>query len=282
MKLFDSHSHINFKDFKDDYKDVIKRALDKEIGLLVCGSQYTTSRRAIEISEEFSDSPVFGAVGLHPIQLFDFLFDEQEANFQTRAEEFDYEAYTQMAKNPKVKAIGEIGLEYFHLDKIKINKKEAKEKQKKILTEQLKLAQELNLPALLHCRGSADSPNDAYLDLFEIIKVFPKIKGVMHCYSNFDLEILDKFLKTGLYFGFNGVITFYKPEKFKNIILGVPIERILLETDCPYLTPEPHRGKRNEPAYVEFVANKIAEILRMNVEDVSNQTVKNSRELFNL
>ena len=282
MYLFDSHSHVNFNDFKDDYKEVIRRALDKDIGMIIPGSQQSTSKRAVAIANEYNSEKVYAAVGLHPIQLFEIFLSEEGKKFTSRAEEFDYDLYKILAQDKKVKAIGEVGLEYFHIKDLKIDQKEAQEKQKKALLLQIKLAKELNLPIILHCRDSDKNQNDAYLDLLEILKKEKNVKGVLHCYGCFDEKITKEFLKLGLYFSFNGVITFLKNEKFKELILGLPQERIFVETDCPYLTPEPYRGKRNEPIYVEFVAMKIAEFLGKNIEEVSAFTVKNSRTFFDL
>lgn len=282
MFLFDSHSHVNFKDFENDYKDVINFALKKDIGIMIAGSQESTSKRAVAIAEEFADSEVYAAVGLHPIQLFEMHIKENDVNFKSRAEDFDYEKYKVMAKNNKVKAIGEVGIEYYRIKDLAVEERKVKQKQADILNQQIDLAKELDLPLILHCRSTKEDQNKAYLDLLNILKNQTGARGVLHSYGCFDKKITQQFLDLGLYIGFNGIITFADFEKYQNLIVGLPLDRILVETDCPYLTPEPYRGKRNQPAYVEFVALKIAQIYRKKIDEISKITVANSRKLFDL
>jgi len=277
--LIDTHAHLNFSDFKDDYPEVIKRAQEKNVVMINVGSQLSTSERAVNIAEQFEKT--YAAVGLHPIQLEDFEVKEEGVSFRSRAEVFHRETYELLAAKKKVVAIGECGLDYYHISQER-DIFDVKEKQKETLQQQINLANKFDLPLILHCRGSKDNPKDAYLDLLdEIKKNLPKKRGVLHCFGS-DYEIAKQFLELGFYLGFTGVITFDKTGQSQNVISQMPPERILSETDCPYLTPEPYRGKRNEPVNVEYVIRKIAEIRQLPYEKAVNLTASNAKALFNL
>ncbi|MEK7511980.1 MAG: TatD family hydrolase [Patescibacteria group bacterium] len=277
--MFDTHAHLNFNAYKNDLEEVAKRALEKNITLINVGSQISTSRRAIEIADQHDK--MFAAIGLHPIHLQDMTVEEEGVAFTTRKEEFDHSAYRELAYNKKVVAIGETGLDYFHVfDEDK--REDIIEYQKKVFTQHIKLANEVNLPMIIHCRGTKEDISGAYHDLLnEIKKNLPVKRGVLHCYVG-PVELVPEFVELGFYFGFNGVVTFDKTGKLEQIALTVPLERILTETDCPYLTPAPYRGKRNEPAYVEFVAQKLADIRKMPLEELIRVTDENARRLFKL
>jgi TatD DNase family protein len=278
--LIDSHSHVNFNTFKDDHDEVIKRALDKNIWLINVGSQYSTSERAVKIAENYPTG-VFAAIGLHPIHLEKGMVNEEETQFKTVKEDFILENYRLLARQPKVVAIGETGLDYYRLNITNQSEKEIKDKQKKVFREHLILANELNLPLILHCRGSKDNPKDAYEEMLEILAEQKDLRGVIHCFGS-SLEIAQRFFDLGFYIGFTGIITFEKANKLQEVVKNLPLEKILIETDCPYLAPEPYRGKRNEPMYVEFVARKIADIKKIEFKEVANITVKNTIKLFRL
>lgn len=287
--LIDTHAHVNFNAFRDDADQVIKRTLAQDTWLINVGSQFETSERTVEFAQKYP-TKVFAAVGLHPSHLEEGIVDEGEVHFRSRKEEFDIAAYRLLAQRPKVVAIGEFGLDYYRLSDGESQIKTKKSKQLAVFKEQLGLARELNLPAILHCRGSKENPADAYLELLETLKqataafagrASDKLRGVIHCFGS-TLDIARKFIDLGFYIGFTGIITFPKTDKLKEVVGGIPIEKILTETDCPYLTPEPYRGKRNEPLYVEFVARKIAEIKKMDFEAVAKITSQNAKELFNL
>lgn len=277
--IIDTHAHVNFKDFKDDYQEVLNRAHEKNIAIINVGSQISTSRRAADLAQKFDKT--FAAVGLHPVHLQNFEISEEHASFQTRAEDFEYAVYQDLARLPQVVAIGECGLDYYHLHKAQ-DIIEAKEKQKQSLHLQIELANEENLPLILHCRGSQENPQDAYLDLLsELKKHLPKSRGVIHCFGS-NWQIAKQYIELGFYLGFNGIITFDKSGFLAEIIMQMPIDRILTETDCPYLTPEPFRGKRNEPAYVEYVVKKIAQIRQDSFENIAQKTTANAKNLFDL
>jgi len=259
--LFDTHSHINFNAYKDDGEAVIGRALEAGVWMINAGSQHSTSRRAVEYAEKYKEG-VYAAVGLHPSHV---------------AEVFDAGKYGELLKNPKVVAVGEIGLEYG--DGIS---QEAKDKQKEVLAQQVELAQQAGKPIIFHCRK-------AYDDLIELLEMFsfgcahcphscsPKLRGVIHCFMG-RLPQAEKFLEMGFHLGFNGIITYARD--YDKVIKKIPLEKILLETDCPYLSPVPHRKERNEPLYLKHIAEKLAEIKGVSFEEVAARTTKNARELF--
>jgi TatD DNase family protein len=283
--LIDTHAHLNFNAYKEDADEVIGRALDNGVWMINVGSQYKTSQRAVEIAEKYENG-VYAAVGLHPIHLTEGIFktkiDEEEIAFNTGEEDFDYEKYKELAlrRSPeqaraKVVAIGEIGLDYYYRPKTKKKLNEFKEKQKEVFLKQLELARELNLPVIFHCRM-------AHQDLLEILNfqfsVFNfQLKGVIHCFTG-NLEQARKYMDMGFYLGFNGII--FKMD-LEEVIKNVPLDKLLVETDCPYLTPKPMEG-RNEPLYVKYVAKRIAELKNINYEELESQTNKNAKELFGI
>lgn len=272
--LIDTHAHLNFKDFKDDFSEVIDRALKNDIWMVNVGSEFSTSERAVELAQEYKKG-VHASVGLHPIHLSAHPFHEQvdeheDVEFTPRSEKFEKEKYKELAKSKKVVAIGEVGLDYFH-------NKENKELQKKVFGEQIDLACELGLPVIVHCR-------DAYQDTLEILNARKKIHGkklhgIAHSFLG-KLSYAKEYNKLGFLLGFNGIITFARD--YDKVIKETAIENIVVETDCPYLAPLPFRGKRNEPLYVEYVAEKIAEIKKMSTEEVSKKTTENNQKLFDL
>lgn len=277
--MIDTHSHVNFKAFQEDALEVTQRALDKGIAMINVGSQFSTSRRAVELADMYPR--VYSAVGLHPIQLEDMEVVEEGISFVTRAEEFRYTAYREIADNKNVVAIGEIGLDYYHIN-AHSNRDAVVARQKKIFHEQIDLANDLELPVIIHTRGSKESPAKAYQDILsELKKNKPKRGGVMHCYCG-PSELLREFLEIGMYISFNGIITFDKTGSVEKSLLNTPEDRILTETDCPYLTPDPYRGKRNEPAYVEFVIQKISDMKKRSFEDIDSMTTRNAERLFKI
>ena len=274
--LIDTHSHLNFNAYKEDLSQVIERTLENNVWMINVGSQYTTSRRAVEIAQKYPQG-VYAAVGLHPIHLSSGIFktkiDKEEIEFETREENFDYQKYKSLARSEKVVAIGEIGLDYYYRPKTKKKLAEFKERQKEAFIEQLNLAEELNLPVIFHCRMAHD-------DLLEILKSrAPNFipYGVIHCFTG-SLEQAQKFLEMGFYLGFNGIIFKLNLDE---IIKKTPLERILVETDCPYLTP-PQENSRNEPSYVKYVAERIAQIKKIKFNEVCQITTENAKKLFKI
>jgi len=272
--LIDTHAHINFNAYKDDGEEVIKRALAEDVWLINVGAEKSTSRRAVEYARKYEHG-VFAAVGLHPgslraQEIEEEIGEKETVKFKIEAEEFDYKYYKNLAQEPKVVAIGEIGLDYYR-------NPAKKELQKEVLLEQLGLAEKLNKPVLLHCR-------EAHEDLLKILRTWALVgnkplRGVIHSFSG-RWSQAQEYLKMDFYLGFNGIITFARD--YDKVVREMPMDRLLLETDCPYLTPLPFRGKRNEPSYVKYVAEKVAELRGISFEEVAEVTTRNAMELFRL
>lgn len=275
-KLIDSHTHVQFDVFKNEADQVIKRALDSGIWIVNVGSQKDTSKAAVEMAEKYSEG-VYAVVGMHPGHANESHYDSEELgvgkSFTTRGEIFDYGYYKNLAENQKVVAIGECGLDYYHLDE---SISDAKEKQKIAFVQHIELAYEIKKPLMIHCR-------DAFGDLIDTLKSnsskLQAIPGIIHFFSGTKFNATE-LLDMGFYFTFGGVITFSRD--YDEIINTIPLNRILLETDAPYVAPEPHRGKRNEPLYVEHVAKKMAEIRGIDFEEIARQTNENARLVFKI
>jgi len=299
--LIDTHAHVNFTAYKDDGDEVIKRALKNNVWLINIGSQYDTSRRAVEYAQKFEEG-VFASVALHPIHLKGRKIKEEvdadeSFTIETQEEKFDYQKYKELAlsthsttaqggeqsrttspeqaRQSKVVAIGETGLDYYHLD---LGQEEnQKALQKESFVKHLELAKELGKPIIVHCRK-------AHADVLEILKDYTagkanKLQGTIHSFSG-RLSQAEQYLGMGFYLSFNGIVTFARD--YDKVILNMPLERLLIETDCPYLAPVPFRGKRNEPLYVKYVAEKIAELRGISFEEVAEITTDNAKKLFKL
>lgn len=291
--FIDTHAHVNFNAFKDDADKVIQHALDNNIWMINVGSQYSTSKRAVEYTKKYS-SGVYAAVGLHPLHLEEIKIALlQEDEFKSRKEIFDIKQYRKLALAPRTVAIGEIGLDYYHIEEntFKLNVElasgqriqDSKELisniinyQKQIFLEQLKLAVEIDKPVVVHCRAAHE---DMLSILSNVKKEHSNLHGVIHCFSG-DLEQAKQYMDLNFMVGFNGLITFI--DEWNGVIKNIPLDKILLETDCPYLTPVPFRGKRNEPMYTQYVAKKIAEIKKISLQEVEKQTFANAKKLFNI
>lgn len=242
--MFDSHAHLNFKDFEEDYKEIIQGCFDKEIKLINVGSNARTSKRAVKIAKEY-DKGVYAVVGVHPLD----------------AGKEKVEKIKKLAENKKVLAIGEIGL-----DK---KKEDTFDQQKKIFKEQLKIAEALDLPVVIHSRKT-------HKEVLTILEDF-SVKGVIHCFTG-NMTSLKKYLDLGFYIGFNGII--FKLSLNKQI-KRTPLDRIFLETDCPYLASPGWEGK-NTPLGVIPVAEKVAKVKEIDLEKLENETDKNVKKLFNI
>ena len=249
-KLIDTHAHLNLHSFKKDRYSVIESCLLNNVSLINIGTNFSDSKLAVEIAEKFNQG-VYASVGIHPSEV---------------EEDFNIEELKELAESKKVIAIGEIGLDYFYSSK-NISDEEFFKKQKDVFVKQLSLAEELNLPIIIHSR-------EAFDDLYEILKT-RKFKGVIHCFSG-DLKNLKRFLELGYYIGFTGII--FKQD-LDEVIKETPNERILLETDCPFLTPPDFYEKRNNPLSLKLIKDKICKIKG---EDISNQIYNNSLKLFNI
>lgn len=281
--MIDAHSHINFNAYKDDAAVVIERARVAGVRMLAVGSQASTSERAVWYSEQYPD--IWAVVGLHPIHLFTQHIDEGEVAFYSRAEEFDPDFYRALVKrSSKVVAIGECGIDYYRLPD-GVSHEQVAEKQKSVFRGQIDLAQELGLPVMIHCR-------EAHADVLAILEEYAatgkSVRGNAHCFTG-TWHDAERYLALGFYISLTGVITFpprardkLAGETLQDVVKKIPLEKLLIETDAPYLSPVPFRGKRNEPAYVRYVAEKIAELKGLSFDDVAQQTERNTRQLFSL
>lgn len=282
--FIDTHAHVNFAAFKDDADEVIRRSLDNNTWMILVGSESRTSNRALQYANKY-EKGVYAAIGLHPVHLQEGLIDNSEEdnsyNFVSRFEDFDYGVYEKLAKFEKVVAIGEIGLDYYHLDPTK-DVTAIKKKQQEVFAQQLLLASNLDLPVIIHCRQAHD---DLLLILQEFKKEYSHIIptdrpwGVIHCFSG-DEDLAWKYFELGLIISFTGLITF--SQQWDSVIRKMPLEKIMIETDTPYMTPEPYRGQRNEPLLVQYVAKRIAEIKNLKIEKVAEITTATARNFFRI
>ncbi len=282
-KYIDIHAHVNFKVFEEDHDIVTRRALDNDTWFFNVGTQIDTSREAMRMAHRYEDG-VFAVVGLHPIHTDASYHDKQELGeegieFTSRGEAFDKEAYRELLKDPKVVAIGECGLDYFHTEEKSIAK------QKKTFIEQIELANEVGKPLMIHVRNNyEDESRNAYVDILEILKKHAKVKGVVHFFEG-SLEDANNFIKIGFMISFTGAITYPSRKNKRNcdyeeIISNIPLDMILTDTDSPYLAPVPHRGKRNEPLYVKEIVKRIAEIKSLPEVEVAKAIIANAKKLF--
>lgn len=284
----DTHGHVSFAAFKADADEVLRRALEGGVRVIMPGTQYETSKKAVEMAGKYGEG-VHAAVGLHPIHLAEkrrvdrLEVQSQEGEgeawetFATKGEEFSLEKYRELAKQEKTVAIGECGLDYYYEPKGREKREALRSKQKSVLAQQVRLAQELGLPVIFHCRK-------AHEDLIAFLSPHQgKVRGVVHCYTG-DVKQAERFYDMGLFFGFNGLILKKVPAlpDPKDIISAIPLERIVLETDSPYLAPPQAGRERNEPLFVKYVAEEIARIKKIPVEKVAEATTKNAENLFSL
>lgn len=275
MQLYDTHAHVNLAAFKEDYKEIIKQAQQAAVIINNVGTQKDTSKKAFDLAKEFDN--VYAVVGLHPVHTISQEVDEEESHFISREEEFDYAYYKALAVDPKVVGIGECGLDYYRLPSDK-TLEQVKATQKEAFLQQIKLAKELDKALVIHCRTQKGS-DDAYEDILEILRLEKPTRFEIHSFTS-NWTIAEKFLELGGYIGLNGIITFDKSGVLKEVVKNCPLERMVLETDAPYLAPAPYRGKRNLPEYVQYVAKYIAELKGLSFEEVCQKTTSNAKALF--
>ena len=286
MRYIDCHCHVNFAAFADDYKETITRAREAGVFLVNVGTQKDTSRRAVEVAHEFP-SGVYATVGIHPIHTDKSHHDEQElgggsstgSGFTSRGEEFDYEYYKKLAMDDRVVGIGETGLDYYRIKDLGLR---IKEKQREVFIKHIELAHEVKKPLMIHCR-------DSYVDLIEILSTYNSQlttpSGIVHFFSG-TKDDARKLLGLGFYFTFGGVITFVRD--YDEVVKYIPTDRILSETDAPYVTPAPYRGKsfggtqgkRNEPAYVIEVVKKLAELKGVSIDEMRGRIWENALVVY--
>lgn len=285
IKYIDTHAHVNINAFKDDYEAVISKCAEEGVAIINVGTQRDTSKRAVELAMEADNC--FAIVGLHPVHTSASYHDEQELGenmkgFTSRGEKFDTAYYRELARNEKVVAIGECGLDYYRL------LKDTKSVQEEAFVAQIELANELGLPLMIHTRdvkgNSASAKAEAgvgnvYDDTYEILKTHAKVPGNVHFYAG-TWEQARKFFDIGFTVSFTGVITFAKD--YEEVVKNAPLSMIHAETDCPYVAPVPYRGQRSEPWMVKEVYKKIAEIRGEDEEMVREQLVENSKRLYRI
>jgi len=277
MKYFDAHTHLNFAAYKGEEDEAVKRAIDAEVGVNIVSTQYDTSLSAIALAEKHDGA--YATIGLHPIHTSKSHHDEKELGeggkaFTSRGEVFDMQKYLVLGKNPKVIAVGECGLDYFRLEE------DTKKTQAEAFIQQIELANSLGKPLMLHIRdGKHAGGVNAYLDALEILKAHAKVKGDTHFFAG-DWDIAKKFLDFGFTLSFTGVLTF--THDYDEVVRNTPLDMLLSETDAPYITPVPHRGKRNESAYIPEIVKAVARIRGEEFEKVSSQLLANAVRVFGL
>ena len=247
--------------------------------MLTVGTQRDTSAAAVELAKT-SHGQIFAAVGLHPIHLHPRFIDEKEGAFMSREEDFDDAHYRELAQAPEVIAIGETGLDFYHLPD-DVPRDAVIKKQTAVFLQHVQLAKELNKAMVIHCRA-------AYRELADALRPHPEIRGTVHCFTGTEEEA-EWLLGLGLHIGFTGIITFppraenpQAQERLLEAVRRVPLERLLIETDAPYLAPAAYRGKQCEPWMVEEVAKKVAELKGLDVAIVKNATTENAEKLFGI
>lgn len=256
MRLIDSHCHPQFPQYDQDREEMIKRSLDANIGILCVGTDLNDSRLAVQLARKYEG--LWSAVGVHPNDI--------------STSEFSIDEFEKLIHEDKVIAIGEVGLDYY-----RTTEPEDQNKQKETLQLFLDLAQRNNKPIVIHSRDAGKgSIGKVHADMLSILDSF-SIRGVAHSFTG-NVDEARKYLEKGYYLGFNGIITFAR--EYDDVVKFAPLDRILVETDAPFLAPEPYRGKRNEPLYVAEVAKKISELKGGPIDSVCETTTNNFRTLF--
>lgn len=259
-KLIDSHCHLQFPQYDADREEIIKRTLAAGCGMICVGTDLEDSKKAIELAKKYPN--IWASVGCHPNE-------KATSDWRLATSILEYE---KLANNLKVVAIGEVGLDYY-----RTTEKDKQEKQREIFQQFLELAKKLGKPIIIHCR-------DAHDDLLTILSSHPPIpnlglRGVIHSFTGTSADAT-RYLKLGFYIGLNGIITF--GDAYDEFIKVLPLNKLLIETDAPYLAPKPFRGKRNEPLYVAEVAKKIAQLKGISHHEVISATFENTKELFKI
>lgn len=250
MMIFDTHAHYNDEAYNEDLEQLINEMKQEVCGIINCATNYASIKATLNLAEKHQGF-IYGAFGIHPSEL---------------ESSYDEEFLLECLNSKYCVAVGEIGLDYHYLDY-------DKNAQKDWLIKQIKLAEKVNKPVILHDR-------DSHADILEIIKEF-KPNGVLHCFSG-SVEMMSEVLKCGLFIGVGGVVTFKNAKKLVECVKELPLNRLLLETDAPYLSPEPNRGKRNRSDYIKYVAEKIADIKGVSTEEVLKANLENTKNLFGI
>ncbi|SCJ94995.1 Uncharacterized deoxyribonuclease YcfH [uncultured Clostridium sp.] len=252
-KIFDTHAHYDDEAFDEDREEVLKQIQDSGvIGVLncACSKKSLTTTNDLTLKYDF----IYGALGIHPSDAYDY------------NEEVKAEIIEKVKANNKILAIGEIGLDYYW------DENPDRETQKKVFRAQMELAKELNLPVVIHDR-------DAHKDTLDIMKEYPEVKGIVHCFSG-SVEFAKECVKLGYYIGITGVVTFKNAKKIIEVVDAIPLEKLLVETDCPYMAPVPNRGKRNKSDYIEHIIEQIAEIKKIDSINTNMELNNNFKRLI--
>lgn len=290
FRFIDTHCHVHFQAYHEDMDAVVQRSLDAGVGMITVGTQSTTSRNGVALAEKYDG--VWCTIGLHPNHLHKQEFiDENEVapndnlrlnvsiettSIKTRAEIFDPAYYRALVQHPKVVAIGEFGLDYYRLPP-GVDVQQMKRDQVDAVRAQLQFATEAGKPVVIHCRDAHD--DQAVLLEEAIARGGLARRGVIHCFTGTAGEAA-RYHDLGFFVSITGIVTFGK--NVQEAVRNIPLAQMMIETDAPYLTPAPYRGKRNEPAYVQYVAEKIAEIKGVSLEEVARVTTENAVRLFGL
>jgi len=254
MKYFDTHCHLDFEQFDNDRDEVIKRAKESNVEyILNVGTNIESSKKVIEISEKYDF--IYSSIGIHPLDVKDYKID-------------DLKEIEKLAKNKKVKAIGETGLDFYY-------SKDNKEKQRDFFISQVEIALKYNLPLIIHQRESKNE----IIEIIEKIKMPDKV--VFHCFGG-DTKLSEYCNKKGFFISFTGILTFKNAKNVKEVAKNYPVERIMVETDAPFLAPVPYRGKRNEPFMVKYIVEEIAKLKMMDNHLIADIIFKNSVNFFGI
>ena len=253
MRLFDTHAHYDDNSFDEDRENILSEIKSNGVALILnCASSYESIEKTYNLT--IDNDFIYGALGIHP---------ENADEFNDTVES---EIINLINKNEKILAIGEIGLDYYW------DENPSKEVQKEVFRRQMKLAEKLNLPVVIHDR-------DAHSDTLEILKEFPNVKGILHCFSG-SVEFAMECIKLGYYIGIGGVVTSKNAKKVVEVVSKIPMEKILVETDAPYMSPVPNRGKRNKSDYIAYIIEQIAEIRQLEPKEVNLAVNDNFKRLI--
>jgi len=255
----DTHAHLDVEQYDNDREQVIKNATENGVGFIINPSfDLQSAKRAVDLANQYEN--IFAGVGCHPKT-------KEESGYV-----FNKKDYSEIIKSKKVVAVGECGLELASSKIDETEKQELLKYQKEIFVEQINLAKELNLPLIVHCRNT-------HKEVIEILSKENNLKGVIHCFSGSWIDA-QKYLEMGFYVSFTGIITY--ANDYDKVVKNMPLDKILIETDCPYLSPAPLKGQRNEPANVKYIAQRIAEIKGEGLEKIAEITTQNAKNLFGL
>ena len=261
--IIDTHAHLNFLEFDNDREELIKKLIENNYQVINIGTNKESSKKCISLARNC----VYASVGLHPLNVQSTL--KLKDDFDKKEDDFDYNYYKDLSQDKNVVAIGEVGLDYWYRPKGKAKREEYVNKQKEIFEKQLDLAKEVNLPIVVHCRNAFD-------DLIDILSR-KNIPGVIHCFTG-NKDNVESLLELGYFFGINGII--FKVN-LDDSIRAIPLEKMLLETDCPYLSP-PNFEERNNPFSIELIIDEISKIKGISREEIIEKTTQNAKNLFRI